>query len=274
MKKINKSYIIVSFVVLLSHFSASAQVLLSDQTDYNTTANTNAVLELRAASNNKGIVMPKVALTATNSSVPLSAHVQGMTVYNTAKAGIAPYNVEPGFYYNSGTAWEKIGKSNSIGDIKHSAVSNDHSGWYLLDGRLISQLSPKAQTEAIALGFSTNLPNARNKFLKTKNNETIGAAVLANTSLTQANLPNVTFTGTTNNTGSHSHSFVDRASGTTNSTVGPDNNGISDDAFQSGTTGSSGAHTHSFSVSTGGSASPIDFKPSYMVTNIFVFLGN
>jgi hypothetical protein len=50
---------------------------------------------------NKGMLFPRVALTGTNSALPLSAHVAGMMVYNTATIG----DVTPGLYYNSGTKW-------------------------------------------------------------------------------------------------------------------------------------------------------------------------
>jgi len=50
---------------------------------------------------NKGLLIPRVALTGTANFAPLTAHVAGMIVYNTATAG----DVIPGFYYNNGTKW-------------------------------------------------------------------------------------------------------------------------------------------------------------------------
>ncbi len=50
---------------------------------------------------NKGLLIPRVALTGTANFTPLAAHVAGMVVYNTATAG----DVTPGFYYNNGTKW-------------------------------------------------------------------------------------------------------------------------------------------------------------------------
>jgi hypothetical protein len=49
----------------------------------------------------KGILIPRVALTGTANFAPLTAHIAGMIVYNTAAAG----DVKPGFYYNNGTKW-------------------------------------------------------------------------------------------------------------------------------------------------------------------------
>ena len=71
-----------------------------------TTINADAVLETE--STNKGFLLPRIALTATNSASPLSAHTAGMAVYNTATAGTAPFNVSPGIYYNNGTGWIKL----------------------------------------------------------------------------------------------------------------------------------------------------------------------
>jgi uncharacterized protein (TIGR02145 family) len=56
----------------------------------------------------KGLLLPRVALSAVNLASPLSAHVAGMMVYNTATAGTAPYNVTPGIYYNNGINWERV----------------------------------------------------------------------------------------------------------------------------------------------------------------------
>ena len=67
------------------------------------TPNPDASLELGAT--DKGLLLNRVALTGTADATPLSAHVTGMTVYNTATAG----DVIPGYYYNNGTQWVRIG---------------------------------------------------------------------------------------------------------------------------------------------------------------------
>lgn len=70
-----------------------------------TSINTNSVLEME--STNKGMLLPRLALTNTTAASPLIAHVAGMTVYNTATAG----DVTPGFYYNNGTVWVRVGSA-------------------------------------------------------------------------------------------------------------------------------------------------------------------
>lgn len=48
-----------------------------------------------------GLLIPRIALTGTTSPLPLTAHVAGMVVYNTATAA----DVSPGLYFSNGTIW-------------------------------------------------------------------------------------------------------------------------------------------------------------------------
>ncbi len=75
--------------------------------------NANAVLDL-VSGGNRGLLLPRVALQATNLAAPLSAHVAGMHVYNTVAAGTAPNNVTPGEYYNDGTRWQRVAIAEAI----------------------------------------------------------------------------------------------------------------------------------------------------------------
>jgi trimeric autotransporter adhesin len=77
---------------------ANAQMKLGNNP---TATNANALLELETT--NKGLLLPRVALTSTSSAAPLSAHVRGMTVFNIVTIG----DVTPGIYYSDGTAWVK-----------------------------------------------------------------------------------------------------------------------------------------------------------------------
>lgn len=82
---------------------ATAQTKIKDGTVSSTSLpNSNAILDLE--SNNKGLLLPRVALLATTNPSPLSAHVAGMTVYNTAKVA----DVDTGLYYNDGTKWGRL----------------------------------------------------------------------------------------------------------------------------------------------------------------------
>lgn len=74
----------------------------------------DAILELYSpatGSNAGGLLAPRIALSRTNQSNPLSRHVAGMMVYNTTN-NTGNNNVTPGFYYNDGSKWVRF----SVGD--------------------------------------------------------------------------------------------------------------------------------------------------------------
>ncbi|SFN10100.1 hypothetical protein SAMN05421594_1021 [Chryseobacterium oleae] len=85
--------------------------------------NTNARLEV--TSTNKGVLLPRLALVSTNSASPLSAHVAGMTVYNTATNTSVPANpVYPGEYYNDGTQWLRKSSWNDARMITGGSITD------------------------------------------------------------------------------------------------------------------------------------------------------
>ncbi len=57
---------------------------------------------------NKGLLPPRVALTAINSALPVTAPAVGLLVYNISVAGTAPYNVMAGYYCWDGTKWNPV----------------------------------------------------------------------------------------------------------------------------------------------------------------------
>ncbi len=67
-----------------------------------TTPNANAALEV--SSTTKGFLQPRLALVATYNPAPLSAHVAGMMVWNTATSN----DVTPGLFVNTGAYWSRI----------------------------------------------------------------------------------------------------------------------------------------------------------------------
>lgn len=88
-----------------SHISATAQVGIG-------TITPDADSDLTLGSTDKGLLINKVALTSTSSAAPMSSHVAGMLVYNTATAG----DVTPGMYYNNGSAWVRAESNPDDGD--------------------------------------------------------------------------------------------------------------------------------------------------------------
>jgi len=70
------------------------------------TPDSSAMLEIRA--NNKGLLIPRVALTQTTSSSPIVSPATSLLVYNTATIN----DVTPGYYYWDGTKWVRLGSGN------------------------------------------------------------------------------------------------------------------------------------------------------------------
>ncbi|NUY79555.1 hypothetical protein HUK80_01510 [Flavobacterium sp. MAH-1] len=271
-----KTTTLIVICLALLPMAGVSQVLISDFPP-NSEPQTDAVLELRSLNKDKGLLLPKVALVAANNPSPMSAHVQGMTVYNTQVSGVFPNRVEPGLYYNDGTSWKHIStNAPTIGDIKSSALASDHDGWYLLNGRVVTALPVAAHAYAQGLGFASNLPNGANRFLKGKTDaEILGSSGgSAGIVIAQENFPEFMFTATLGEAGLHNHSYNDRASGTGMSAEGGAIQTVADNVSVADTTGISGDHSHSFSVNTGGNGTPIPFKPPYMASNLFIYLGS
>ncbi len=110
----NKKIIFLSAVLFSAVMSAQVKIGGTDGTP-----NPNAMLEVQAT--NKGILLPRVALTSTAAFAPLSGHVQGMTVYNTATIN----DVTPGQYYNDGTKWNRIANTTDIPPVAATITANN-----------------------------------------------------------------------------------------------------------------------------------------------------
>lgn len=109
----------------------------------NTGANPNASAMLDVVSTNKGVLVPRVALTATNAAGPITAPATSLLVYNTATAGAGSTAVTPGFYYWNGSAWIRFSEEGT--DWKITGNDNATSGTNFL-----------GTTNAQALDFRTN----------------------------------------------------------------------------------------------------------------------
>jgi len=175
----------------------------------------------------------------------------------------------------NGTSWDEIIKLPDIGDVKYGMQSTDHDGWVTLNGRAVNTLSASQKAEAMSLGFTTNLPDAIDRTLMKRSMGSIGDVGGNNTiQIQQQNLPNVTFTGSTTDDGNHSHTIQDRHS-TGTSPRGRGGRAVLRDRLNTTrTTSNNGNHSHTGTVSTGGSGVIIDFTPSFLNVNVFVYLGN
>lgn len=109
--------------------------MLYAQKGYGTNApDQQSVLDLN--SSNKGLLIPRVALSATNDISPFtSTPATSMMVYNTATAG----DVTPGFYYYNGTAWVKLsaagdGSSLTFGTSPNYIQYDGTAGYFKYNG--------------------------------------------------------------------------------------------------------------------------------------------
>ena len=104
---------------------------LSAQTGIGTTT-PNASAKLDVYSTNKGFLPPRVVLTATNAASPITSPAEGLMVYNTATAGISPYQVVPGYYYWDATGVKWVSLSTTVGNVQNQAIfrstSNTNAG--------------------------------------------------------------------------------------------------------------------------------------------------
>lgn len=101
---------VVSIMLFAAAIAYSPRLLAQVKVGQNpTTLNPNAILELET--NNKGLLLPRLALTATTNPAPLSGFVKGMLVYNTTANG----TIAAGLYYCDGTKWIWVNPSGPSG---------------------------------------------------------------------------------------------------------------------------------------------------------------
>jgi hypothetical protein len=104
-----KQIVIKACTCILFFFVIVHIQLVAQNVGINTTGaipNSSALLDIDAGPvNDKGILIPRIALQATDLSSPVTSPATSLLVYNTATNGVTPTNVIPGFYYWDGTAW-------------------------------------------------------------------------------------------------------------------------------------------------------------------------
>jgi len=165
-----------------------------------------------------------------------------------------------------------------FGDIKKGLQGSDHGGWVLLDGRLLSSLTTTQQAQAALLGITTNLPDARNKYLSYSDSEgnTFGSN---STTLSKSNLPTDDFTGTTdyvendNATVAQGEYGLIRRSTITDRPNTVSNANIAGRSVQPDLISRPIDHQHSFSLQLNDTQTALDIRPFTLNVRVFVYLG-
>lgn len=87
----------ILWIVTLNSFAQNVGI-----SDAAITPDASSMLEIR--STNKGLLIPRLALTATTSASPVTSPVASLMVYNTATVS----DVTPGYYYWDGSKWVRL----------------------------------------------------------------------------------------------------------------------------------------------------------------------
>jgi hypothetical protein len=163
----------------------------------------------------------------------------------------------------------------NYGDLKYSFQNTDHSGCIKLDGRSVLTLKDSQILRATALGFDSNIPDAKGSILM-QNDQPLGQITGDNNfTIAKENLPLVDFNGTTDVSGSHNHKFSFKSKANAGTIYSEVNGGTSGGgSWGQYTTTSAGAHDHNVTVSSGGSGIPINITPKSLSANTFIYLGD
>lgn len=155
-------------ILVISILLIAGKSLFSQNVGINTSgavADPSSLLDVDAT--NKGILVPRVALTNITDAVTITTPATSLLVYNTATAGGVPNNVVPGYYYNSGTSgapvWARLATGNG-------------SAWQLLgNAGTVAATNFLGTTDAIDLVFRTN--NTEKMRIQSGGNVLIGTAI-------------------------------------------------------------------------------------------------
>ena len=179
--------------LLLVFFLGFLVVQGNAQTGIGTTT-PDASAKLEVSSTSKGILFPRMTTVQRNAII---SPANGLHVFDTDVNAL---------WFFDGAVWINYATQAKFGDIKSGIQTADHDGWFILNGRLKTDLNVRQQVRATALSIGTNVPNASNSYLS-QNGGTMGAVSAGNNTVTlaQANLPNITIGGTANAAGEHQH---------------------------------------------------------------------
>ena len=96
-----RTWTLFCVLIFLTSYSIKAQVGIGT-----VTPDASSILDIHDSSGSKGLLIPKVALTATNLSAPVTPMpATSLLIYNTNTAGGGPTAVSPGYYYWDSSQW-------------------------------------------------------------------------------------------------------------------------------------------------------------------------
>jgi trimeric autotransporter adhesin len=110
-------------IILFSLLIAASQITKA-QTSIATSGGTpdaSAMLDVQAT--DKGMLIPRVALTSTAATAPITSPLTSLMVYNTASVS----DVTPGYYYWNGTSWQRI--HNGTTNLSGSGTADYLARW-------------------------------------------------------------------------------------------------------------------------------------------------
>ncbi len=99
----------------------------------------SAMLDVNAA--DKGILIPRVALTDVTVAAPVTTPSTSLLVFNTATAGVSPNDVTPGYYYWNGTRWIRLISNNFLNAPSISAIGKFYVNGINLPANTITTLN-------------------------------------------------------------------------------------------------------------------------------------
>lgn len=114
-----------AFCLLAGFVMSSFSPLLGQSLGINGTGaapDPSAALDVSASG--QGVLIPRIALTATNAAEPVTAPATSLLVYNIATAGTPPHDVQPGYYYWNGTLWTRLANANGTTTHAWSQAGN------------------------------------------------------------------------------------------------------------------------------------------------------
>ncbi len=252
----NRSFKAIAFALVAAFISLGAVAQSVAINTTGATADASAILDI--SSTNKGILVPRVALTAANSPAPLAAPLTSLLIYNTATAGTAPNNVTPGYYYWNGTAWSRLisGTDNNQWQLLGNAGTVDGTHFigttdnvplnFKVNGQKAGRIGIANEETFFGYGAGANNTGSANTFLGNKagNLNTTGSYAVAVgdsalfTNTNRSALVAIGFTALANNNTGDSNTAVGYRALYAN-TGGSRNTAMGENALTKNTTGNS-----------------------------------